>query len=137
VRWFEPATACVIVANTGVLVAGLMVEGHEGLFELAHDGCLAFFVVELLVRLRRGGWSFFKGRWNCFDTAVIALSVTPWLGVDTSLLRLARLVHLMRHVSHLRLIRFFRVDAVVVAGAGLALATVFMGSAVLGLNPWL
>ena len=67
-----------------------------------------------------------------------ALSVTPWLGVDTSLLRLARLarlVHLMRHVSHLRLIRFFRVDAVVVAGAGLALAAVFMGTAVLSLNP--
>ena len=49
---------------------------------------LAFFVVELAVRIRRAGWRrFFIGRWNCFDAAVIALSTMPVLGVDASLLR--------------------------------------------------
>ena len=51
---------------------------------------------------------FLIGRWNCFDAAVIALSTMPILGVDASLLRvarMARMVHLMRHASHLRLSR--------------------------------
>jgi hypothetical protein len=137
---FEHAVAGLILANTGVLATGLMVDGHEGLFEAAHNAYLAFFVFELAARLRRGGWGFFQGRWNVFDAAVIALSFLPVLGVDASRLRvarLARLVHLMRHVSYLRLLRLVRVDAVLVAGAGLALVAVFMGAAVLGVNPWL
>jgi hypothetical protein len=74
-----------------------------------HDSILAFFAVELAVRLRAAGWRrFFTGRWNSFDTVVVALSFMPVLGVDAPLLRvarLARLVHLTRHVSHLRLAR--------------------------------
>ena len=106
---FDQVVAGVIVFNTLVLVASLIVEGHERQFEFVHNLVLAFFVVELAVRFRRAGWRrFFIGRWNCFDAAVIALSTMPVLGVDASLLRvarLARMVHLMRHASHLRLSR--------------------------------
>jgi hypothetical protein len=106
---FDQVVAAVIVLNTVVLVASLIVDGHESLFEVVHNSILAFFVVELAVRFRRAGWrSFFIGRWNCFDAAVIALSTLPVLGVDASLLRvarMARMVHLMRHASHLRLSR--------------------------------
>jgi len=81
----------------------------SGSSEFVHNLVLAFFVVELAVRFRRAGWRrFFIGRWNCFDAAVIALSTMPVLGVDASLLRvarMARMVHLMRHASHLRLSR--------------------------------
>jgi voltage-gated sodium channel len=107
---FDYAVAGVIVANTAVLLAGLMVDGHEAAFETAHDGFLGFFAIELALRLRAGGWRFLRKPLNAFDTAVIGLSCLPVLGVDASLLRLARLarlVHLVRHVSHLRLIRFF------------------------------
>jgi hypothetical protein len=137
---FEHAVAAVIVVNVVLVVAALVVDGHESAFELAHSVVLAVFCVELAVRLRAGGWRFLRKPLNAFDTAVIALSCMPVLGIDASLLRLARLarlVHLVRHISHLRLIRFLRVDAVVVAGAALAMAAVFMGSAGLGLNPWL
>jgi hypothetical protein len=109
-RAFDHAVLGVIIGNTGVLVAGVVVDGYEGVFEIAHNACLLFFVVELAVRLRRGGKQFFRGAMNCFDTAVIGLSCLPVLGVDASLLRvarLARLVHLVRHVSHLRLFRLF------------------------------
>jgi hypothetical protein len=34
---FENAVAGVIIANTAILVAGLMVDGHEAAFEVAHD----------------------------------------------------------------------------------------------------
>jgi voltage-gated sodium channel len=69
-----------------------------------------FFVVELALRLRASRWQFFRGKWNMFDATVIALSLMPVLGVEASLLRvarLARLVHFARHISHLRLIRLF------------------------------
>jgi len=137
---FEHAVAGVILANTGILAAGLVVDGHEAAFEMAHTGFVGFFAVELALRLRAAGWRFLRKPLNAFDAAVIALSTLPVLGVDASLLRLARLarlVHLMRHISHLRLIRLVRVDAVLVAGVALALAAVFMGTAVLSLNPWI
>jgi Ion transport protein len=109
-RAFEHAVLGVIVANTAVLLAGLMVDDHEAAFEAAHDGFLGFFVVELALRLRAGGWRFLRKPLNAFDTGVIALSCLPVLGVDASLLRLARLarlLHLLRHLPHLRLLRLF------------------------------
>ena len=137
---FEHAVAAVIVVNVVLVVAALVVDGHESAFELAHSVVLAVFCVELAVRLRAGGWRFLRKPINAFDTLVIVLSTLPVLGIDASLLRLARLarlVHLVRHISHLRLIRLVRVDAVLVAGVALALAAVFMGTAVLSLNPWI
>jgi hypothetical protein len=107
---FDHAVAGVILANTGVLLAGLMVDGQEHAFEIAHDGFLAFFLVELALRLWRGGWRLLRKPLNAFDAAVIAASCLPWLGVDASLLRVARLarvVHLARHISHLRLLPLF------------------------------
>lgn len=106
---FDQAVAGVIVFNIVVLVAGLTVDGYESLFEMLHNAILAFFVFELLVRLRDVGWrprEFLASRWNAFDSAVVALSLLPVFGPGTTLLRLARLsrvVHLLRHVSHLRL----------------------------------
>jgi hypothetical protein len=137
---FDHAVAGVIVANTGSLAAGLVVDGHESAFEMAHTGFVGFFAIELALRLRAGGWRFLRRPLNAFDTLVIVLSTLPVLGIDASLLRLARLarlVHLVRHISHLRLIRLLRVDAVLAAGVALALAAVFMGTAVLSLDPWI
>ena len=68
-----------------------------------------FFVLEMVVRLRDAGWrprEFLASRWNAFDSAVVALSLLPVFGPGTTLLRLgrlARLAHLLRHVSQLRL----------------------------------
>ena len=99
----------------------------SGSSEFVHNLVLAFFVVELAVRFGRAGWRrFFIGRWNCFDAAVIALSTMPVLGVDASLLRvarMARMVHLMRHASHLRLSRLLasvtRLGPVQAIGSGM------------------
>jgi hypothetical protein len=105
---FERAVTAVIVANTGVVVAGLFLDGHEKSFEAIHTVILMFFMAELAWRPHDAGWRFFAGGWNLFDAAVIELSTMPVLGVDASVLRvarLARMVHLMRHASHLRLSR--------------------------------
>jgi voltage-gated sodium channel len=120
---FEHLVSAVIVGNVCLVVAGLAFdEGRgEALLEVLHSGCLAFFVFELGLRLRRSGWRFFAGRWNGFEAALIVASILPALGADAGLLRLARLArlaHLGRHLlhvlPHLRLIRVFRINAAVV-----------------------
>jgi voltage-gated sodium channel len=102
---FEAVVPAVIVANAGVLVAGLVVDGHERLFDTVHDVIVAFFVLELLARLYASGWRFLRRPFNAFDAVVILASALPLAGVDASLLRLARLarlVHFARHAAHLR-----------------------------------
>jgi voltage-gated sodium channel len=103
----DQVVVAVIAANAAALVAGLVVDGHQRMFESVHDGIVAFFVVELVARLRAHGWRFLRRPFNAFDAAVILVSAMPLAGVDASLLRLAcaaRLVHFARHAGHLRVV---------------------------------
>lgn len=107
---FEAVVAGVIVANTALLLWPLLDDTHEVLIDHIETACLLFFAVELLIRIRNHGWSFFRRPWCVADTAIIMLSVLPVLGASVSLLRvgrLARLVHLSRHISGLRVFRLF------------------------------
>jgi voltage-gated sodium channel len=104
---FNRVVLGVIVVNAGLLVAGLVVDGHERLFDTVHDVIVAFFVLELLARLRASGWRFLQRPFNAFDAAVIVVSALPFAGVDASLLRLARLarlLHFAKHAAQLRLL---------------------------------
>lgn len=98
-----------IAANTGVVIWGVWDTDHEELLEMAHTALLAFFTVEVGIRLKVAGRQALKDRWLAFDTAVIVLSLMPFLGQASSLMRVARaarLVHLAKHISHLRMVRF-------------------------------
>ena len=109
----------VIVANTAVLLVSLRC--HTELLETAHLVFDLFFVAEIVVRFAGAGCSprrFFAltdptGRWNMFDTTVIGLSLLPILGVNLTVLRvarLARLTHGARHIGHLRLTDLLRIN---------------------------
>jgi hypothetical protein len=130
---FERVVAAAIIGNAGLLIAGLAVDGDEELLEHCHDAFVAFFAVELLIRLRHG-LGFFRSRWNCFDALVIVASCLPLLGLDAGLLRVARaarLIHLGRHMAHLlphlRLIRF--IAPAKLAAAACAAMVLVMGAA--------
>lgn len=110
---FETVVLATIAANTVVLVWGLWDHSHEELIDQMHTGFLVFFVVELLVRMRAAGSlrGFVGSGWNVFDSVVIGLSLLPVLGVGVTLLRVARgarVLHSLRHVSHLRATGFVR-----------------------------
>jgi hypothetical protein len=51
---FERVRRWAIIGNAGLLIAGLAVDGDEELLEDCHDAFVAFFAVELLIRLRHG-----------------------------------------------------------------------------------
>lgn len=98
-----------IAANTGVMVWGVWDTDHEELLEMVHAALLAFFTVEVGVRLKTAGRRALRDKWLAFDTLVIALSLMPFLGQASSLMRvarLARLVHLAKHISHLQMVGF-------------------------------
>jgi len=92
----------VIVANTIILIVGLMNHEWEHHLESIHNLFLAVFVFELC-------WRWFRqrerGGWIAFDGIVVALALLPIAG-GVGLLRVARLArvtHAMRHVGHFRI----------------------------------
>jgi voltage-gated sodium channel len=104
-----------IVANTGVLAWGLLDHVHEDFIEPLHTGFLVFFCIELAWRVRAAGSirGFVRSGWNIFDTVVIVLSLMPVflpVGGDSWLrtARAARIIHSLRHASHLRVADFLR-----------------------------
>ena len=103
--WFTYLVFGVIVLNAAVIGAETY-QGFErdnrGLLTGLNDACLAFFVVELALRITAFGrrpQNFFRSGWNSFDFVIIAASFVPGLGQSTTVLRLVRLLRVVRLVS--------------------------------------
>jgi hypothetical protein len=113
---FEHVTSVVILVNVAVVVGGLMIDGYEQLFQRIETAIVLFFVAETLVRLRAGGWRFFRRPLNVLDVLCVLLAVLPVLPVPATVLRVvrlgraARMVHLLRHASVLLLHRLLPVS---------------------------
>ena len=96
----------------GVIVFAGLLAGLETNAAVVHEasplllwldrGVLAFFIVELALRLGAHGrqpWRFFRDGWNVFDFVIIALCLLPASGPFAAVLRLARVLRLLRLVS--------------------------------------
>jgi len=59
---------------------------------------LALFVIEISLRMIAAGRRFFRGGWNVFDFAVVAISLVPNTG-GLSILRALRVLRVLRLVS--------------------------------------
>jgi hypothetical protein len=105
---FELTAAAVIVANSALLLFTVFNHDHEEAARCIELACQIFFTVELGCWL---GWlgprQFARRRW--FDTAIILLAWLPVLGgigiTWVIAARMARIIHVGKHVSHLRLAR--------------------------------
>ncbi|WP_125778348.1 ion transporter [Antribacter gilvus] len=98
---------------------------------------LAFFVVELTLRLYAHGWRFFTNAWNVFDLLVVGISLVP-TGGPLGVLRALRILRVLRLVSTVPSMRRV-VDGLLAAVPGMAsvgalLALVIYVSAVIGTN---
>jgi voltage-gated sodium channel len=103
--WFTYLVFAVIVFNAAVIGAETyenFEREHHTLLNGLNDACLAFFVVELTLRITAFGrrpQRFFGSGWNAFDFVIIAASFVPGLGQSTTVLRLVRLLRVVRLVS--------------------------------------
>jgi voltage-gated sodium channel len=104
---FDRVALGAILVNTVVLAWGWLDHVHEHTTEWVDTCFLVFFLIELVTRLRRAGWRWLRRRWNLLDATIILLALLPVVGDGITMLRIARLarvVHLGRHTSHLRVV---------------------------------
>jgi hypothetical protein len=104
---FEAVVPAAILANSVVLGWGWIDHAHDVAAERIDTIFLVFFLVEFVVRLRRAGWRWLTQPWNLVDATIILLALLPVVGDGITVLRLARaarLLHLGRHASHLRVV---------------------------------
>ena len=103
----------VILLNLAIAVCSEVDRPHEEVWAVVESACLVFFGIEMLAKLHAERRAFWRSRWNLFDLTVIVLAALPLLvvGADLGVLRVARvarLFHLGRHVSNLRLLARWR-----------------------------
>jgi voltage-gated sodium channel len=98
---FERTVVAIIVANA--LTLGLETSASAmalaGPLLLALDrAALVFFCVELAIRIVAHGPSFFRGPWNLFDFAIVAISLAP-ASEGFQVLRALRILRALRLLS--------------------------------------
>jgi voltage-gated sodium channel len=141
---FVALVLAVIIANAVVL--GLQTyEGiereHGDTLDLLNDVFLAFFVVELALRIGAYGrrpQDFFRSGWNVFDFVVIGFAFVPGVRESSTLLRLARLlrvVRIVRILPDLRILVTGVVRSLPPLGSMLLLTTVLLF--IYGMVGWL
>jgi voltage-gated sodium channel len=98
---FTQAIMAVIVVNAitlGAQTVPALVDWLDGPLTALDRIALGIFVGELLLKLYAYRLRFFRGAWNCFDFAVIAVSLIPGAGAFT-ILRALRVLRILRLVS--------------------------------------
>ncbi len=93
------ATVIILNAISLFLATSSRLYSHYGWWiDLFDHCCVIFFAIELAARIYVSGLSFFKSRWNLFDTFIVLISILPHAGYLSSLrtLRILRLVRLIR-----------------------------------------
>lgn len=104
---FDRVALGAILTNAVVLGWSWLDHAHAVTLERVDTCFLVFFLVEILARLRRAGWRWLAQPWNLFDAIIILLALLPVLGDSITILRMARaarVLHLGRHASHLRVV---------------------------------
>ncbi|TDE90393.1 ion transporter [Occultella glacieicola] len=104
-------------ATLGLETSDTMMAGYADLLHAVDRICLAFFVVELGLKLYAFRGSFFRSSWNVFDLLVVGVALVPGSGAFGVLrsLRVLRVLRLVSMVPQLRRV----VEALVKAVPGI------------------
>jgi voltage-gated sodium channel len=105
--WFHYFITGVIVfagALVGVETSPALVQSHGGALHVLDRVILAIFVIEIVLKLVAEGrtpWRYFRDPFNCFDFAIVAVSLLPLGAQYVTVLRLLRLLRVLRLVHAL------------------------------------
>lgn len=86
----------------GLETSSWVVERYSGLLHGINQLILLAFMVEAAIKIAAHGnrpWRYFANGWNCFDFAIIVLSLIPAAGPMATLARLVRVLRVLRLVS--------------------------------------
>ena len=100
-RWVTNLVIGVIIFNAvllGLETSPKAMAMAGGLIVALDKACLAFFVVEIFLKLLARGGRFFKNGWNIFDVLIVGAALVP--GSQTmSVLRALRILRVLRVIS--------------------------------------
>ena len=139
-RYTRGVISAVIFVNA--VVIGLLTEEDlhadvRAFLRAVDVGCLAFFVVEMGLKLWAYRTRFFRSPWNCIDLAVILISLLPQFGMFTTV-RIFRSLRVFRVISgtrHLRMIVVAIVNSLPGIGwTAFLLMLIYYVYAILGVN---
>lgn len=105
--WFHYFIIGVIVfagALVGIETSPAMVKAYGGALHVLDQIVLAIFVTEIVIKLAAEGrapWRYFRDPFNCFDFAIVAVSLLPLGAQYVTVLRLLRLLRVLRLVHAL------------------------------------
>jgi voltage-gated sodium channel len=105
--WFHYFITGVIVfagALVGIETSPALVQSHGGALHVLDRVILAVFVIEIVIKLAAEGgtpWRYFRDPFNCFDFAIVAVSLLPLGAQYITVLRLLRLLRVLRLVHAL------------------------------------
>ena len=100
-RAFDQAVMAVIVVNAvtlGLETSDRVVSVAGPVLTAIDQAALTVFTLELALRMWAHGFRFFRGGWNLFDLAVVAVSLVPATG-SFSVLRALRVLRVLRLIS--------------------------------------
>ncbi len=105
-------TTAAVIAGSGLLV-GLetneaLVQAAPELFDLLEHMIIAFFLLELTVRIAAYGskpWRFFRSGWNVFDFVIITLCALPLAPQPVPWNQVARVLRMLRLITVLPKLR--------------------------------
>jgi voltage-gated sodium channel len=100
-RAFQPTVIAVIVVNSATLgleTSPTVVSALGGLLHVVDQLALAFFVVDIALRLLANGRRFWNDPWNVFDFLIVAIALVPVSG-PFSVLRALRVLRVLRLIS--------------------------------------
>ncbi|MBD5781140.1 ion transporter [Pelagicoccus sp. NFK12] len=111
-RWIESpriqwTTTAIILFNAilmGMETSPSIMADFGGALKLLDKFCLAYFVLEIALKLSIYRLSFWRNGWNCFDFAVVAIALMPGAGIWGVLrsLRVLRVLRLLTVIPQLR-----------------------------------
>ncbi|MGH3655169.1 MAG: ion transporter [Micromonosporaceae bacterium] len=105
--WFQRCVTAVIVVNAvtlGLETSPRIVEAAGDTLHLVDRAALAFFVVEIVLRLYAHGRRFFRDPWSIFDITVVAIALIPASG-PFAVVRALRVLRVLRLISQVRSMR--------------------------------
>ena len=130
--WFHYFITGVIVlagALVGIETSPAMVERYGATLHLFDKLILGIFVLEIVIKLAAEGrtpWRYFRDPFNCFDFAIVAVSLLPLGAQYITVLRLLRLLRVLRLVHALPRLQIL-VSALLKSIPSMGYVAVFLG----------
>ncbi len=105
-RFTHFITAVIILAGVlvGVETSATIVAAYGPLLHLLDRAILLVFTIEIVIKLLAEGrapWRYFRDPFNCFDFAIVAVTLLPLGAQYVTVLRLLRLLRVLRLVHAL------------------------------------